>query len=240
MQHAEAWKPTKYLPIGDTWRASRDPQQVTPASRLIADCLAQRYHQLIAQHATGALLDHGCGQAPLYGMYRARTSDVTAIDWEHSPHDISYVDHAVDLNGRLPFDDGRFDTIVSSDVIEHLWNPLLVFQELSRVLKPGGKLIVGTPFNYWMHERPHDYFRWTPHAIQKLGAETRLETLELYACGGVREVLVDTALKALPRRLRRFAPALDHIARATRFVSIDRVSQGPFTLGVVAVLQRRG
>jgi 2-polyprenyl-3-methyl-5-hydroxy-6-metoxy-1,4-benzoquinol methylase len=60
---------------------------------------------------------------------------------------------------QMPFADTTFDTIISSDVVEHLWNPLGIMTDLTRVLKTGGNLIVGTPFNYWLREAPNDYFR---------------------------------------------------------------------------------
>jgi SAM-dependent methyltransferase len=48
----------------------------------------------------------------------------------------------------LPFRDARFDIVVSSHVAEHLVEPERVFSEFSRVLRPGGRLLVLTP-NRW-------------------------------------------------------------------------------------------
>jgi len=48
----------------------------------------------------------------------------------------------------LPFPDGYFDAIFSSQVLEHLLNPVLAAAELSRVLKPGGRIWVATPNSY--------------------------------------------------------------------------------------------
>ncbi len=46
---------------------------------------------------------------------------------------------------KLPFDDSRFDAIFYHHVIEHVDNPPLSLIELTRVLKPGGWLFIGTP-----------------------------------------------------------------------------------------------
>jgi len=48
---------------------------------------------------------------------------------------------------NIPFDTSSFDVVISCETIEHVPNPAKAVQELSRVLKPGGKLILTTP-NY--------------------------------------------------------------------------------------------
>jgi 2-polyprenyl-3-methyl-5-hydroxy-6-metoxy-1,4-benzoquinol methylase len=50
-----------------------------------------------------------------------------------------------DLNHPLPLEDESFDTIMSTEVIEHLENPRFVFREFYRLLRPKGNLIVTTP-----------------------------------------------------------------------------------------------
>lgn len=51
----------------------------------------------------------------------------------------------VDANFPLPFGDQMFDAIISTDVIEHLENPTNLLRECSRILKPGGRLVLSTP-----------------------------------------------------------------------------------------------
>jgi len=51
----------------------------------------------------------------------------------------------VDMNGRLPFEDGSFDGIVSQEGVEHLENLAGFFRECRRILKEGGHLWVSTP-----------------------------------------------------------------------------------------------
>lgn len=50
----------------------------------------------------------------------------------------------VDLNQSLPFENNFFDLIISSQIIEHLYNTRLYLEECYRCLKPGGKLLVLT------------------------------------------------------------------------------------------------
>ena len=51
----------------------------------------------------------------------------------------------INLNKPLPFEENHFDFIVSEEGIEHLQDQLSVLQEFSRVLKPGGQVLITTP-----------------------------------------------------------------------------------------------
>ncbi len=48
---------------------------------------------------------------------------------------------------RLPYEDGYFDAVVASEIIEHLERPGEAVQEFARVIRPGGILVVSTPYN---------------------------------------------------------------------------------------------
>ena len=55
--------------------------------------------------------------------------------------------HASGFN--LPFPDASFSCVLSSEVIEHVPKESPMIDELCRVLKPGGRLVLGTP-DYWL------------------------------------------------------------------------------------------
>jgi SAM-dependent methyltransferase len=57
---------------------------------------------------------------------------------------------ALGSGDRLPFDDGTFDLIALLDTVEHIPDELGVFAECSRVLKPGGKILVTVPAFMWL------------------------------------------------------------------------------------------
>lgn len=51
-----------------------------------------------------------------------------------------------DLNTRcIGFEDGTYDFVLNSEIIEHIMNPLGVMQDIYRMLKPGGICVVATP-----------------------------------------------------------------------------------------------
>ena len=68
---------------------------------------------------------------------------------------------------HLPFADAAFDAVVSFNTFEHLYDPNAAAAEISRVLKPGGRLIVHTAFLQPVHEPPHHYYNVTEYGLRK-------------------------------------------------------------------------
>ena len=196
MKQQELWRPSKFVSVNGRYRASRDPHEVAPSSRLITDRQAVVYAEALRCHARGALLDLGCGRVPLFGAYRDLVTTVVCVDWA-ARGDVSHVDYAVDLNEPIPLPDAQFDTILATDVFEHIANPSRLFREISRLLLAEGVLIAGVPFLYWIHEEPHDYYRYTEFALKQLCEESGLTVLSVEPYGGAPEVVLDTVVKTL-------------------------------------------
>lgn len=218
MRNAEGWKPTKF--VVRNWRlsASRDRTQVALGSRLMVGLIADCYQEALPVHARGRLLDMGCGSVPLYGAYRDHVSEVTCVDWKNGPHSSEHLDVECDLAAALPFPDRHFDTILLSDVLEHLSDPKQCWSEAARLLAPGGKFILNVPFYYQVHEEPHDYFRYTEFALRMFARETGFDVVELKAVGGAPEILADILAKLLSKTRFGSGPAAMLQSLTTRFV----------------------
>jgi SAM-dependent methyltransferase len=68
----------------------------------------------------------------------------------------------------LPLTDGCADWVLLLDVLEHLPEPERCLQEIHRILKPGGKLVLQVPFLYPVHDAPLDFTRWTNQGLREL------------------------------------------------------------------------
>ena len=102
-----------------------------------------------AEGLGGELLEFGAGTGALIRtlVRRGRFTRITGADILGRPEGldpaISWI--GMDLNDPLPLPGASFDTILSTEVIEHLENPRAVFREWFRLLRPGGTLVMTTP-----------------------------------------------------------------------------------------------
>lgn len=76
-----------------------------------------------------------------------------------------------DIQGCPQIPDNTYDVIVCTQVLEHVPNPFLAAAELSRILKPGGLLLLTVPAAYPYHAVPRDYWRFTRDSLQLLFGE---------------------------------------------------------------------
>lgn len=77
----------------------------------------------------------------------------------------------------LGIKDEAFETVLCTEVLEHLPEPQRAIDEMFRVLKPGGRLLLTTRFLFPIHDAPHDYFRFTKYGLRHL--LRRFEIVEL-------------------------------------------------------------
>jgi len=118
----------------------------------------------------GNLLDFGCGQKPYKSLFNV--DSYIGIDYENPGHNHENENIDIFYDGKnIPFDNEHFDSILCSEVFEHLFDIEGTLQELNRVLRPGGKLLVTCPFVWNEHEVPHDYARYTVFALKHLFAK---------------------------------------------------------------------
>jgi SAM-dependent methyltransferase len=199
MRNSNQWQPTKYIFQRGRLIASRDPRRVGIASRIMASAVAKVYERQIPLYTSGSLLDLGCGRAPLFGVYSKYATAVTCVDWGESLHDNPYTDAMTDLNAALPFPDASFDTVLLSDVIEHVYLPHKLWGEMSRVLRPGGHILLNTPFYYCLHEQPHDYFRLTEFSLRRMALDSGLNIVTVESLGGVLSILGDITIRIAHR-----------------------------------------
>src|SRR5262245_16997568 len=86
----------------------------------------------------------GCDMRPGPGV--DRVEDVTAIN--------------------LP--DGRAGTVLCIETFEHVFEVRRAFDEVFRILKPGGVFVITSPLNFRIHGYPDDYWRMTPSCLRRM------------------------------------------------------------------------
>ncbi|TVT47067.1 MAG: class I SAM-dependent methyltransferase [Denitromonas halophila] len=77
--------------------------------------------------------------------------------YEGSEHRYGELDYICDIL-EIPEGDGSFDAVVCLEVLEHVPRPDKVVQELSRLLRPGGRIAVSAPLGSGVHMAPYHYY----------------------------------------------------------------------------------
>lgn len=85
---------------------------------------------------------------------------------------------------ELPFQTGTFDTILNIQVLEHVFEPIRMFDEIVRSLKPGGKVLLVVPQTAAIHALPHCYQNFTIYWVRTAASKFGLEIIEEHALGG--------------------------------------------------------
>ncbi len=197
MKNIADWKPTKYILKNGQLRANRDSTKVSVSSRMFVDIIGSYYSKFLGKYVKGNLLDLGCGHVPLFDSYKDLAASITCIDWDNSEHKNPHLDVVADLNEPIPLDDNLFDTVILSDVLEHIRRPEELLNEVNRVMTKDGILFLNVPFMYWLHEEPYDYYRYTRHALDSMLEEAGFKINFIESMGGVPEVATDIYVKTI-------------------------------------------
>lgn len=127
-----------------------------------------------AAHAHGVLLDVGCGAKPYKKTFEPFVKKHLGI--EYSPDSV-YRESRADIFAdamQIPLADNSVDTVLCTEVLEHLPNPEKAIAEITRVLKPNGVVITTAPFFYPIHDAL-DFFRYTHDGIATLMKQNGLD-----------------------------------------------------------------
>ncbi len=145
-----------------------------------------RLHRLlrdrITNYAAGNCLDAGSGRSPFKALLGKQGSSLTSIDVEDRSGDVDLIG---DIQSMPELSSDSFDTLLCSQVLEHVPRPWDAMGEFSRVLRPDGTLILSVPHLSVLHEIPHDYFRYTPYGLTSLCERAGLEVASIEPTGGL-------------------------------------------------------
>lgn len=128
--------------------------------------------EILSEKLSGTLLDVGCGHKP-YQKILGKNTKYLGLDLPNS-------DSSADLFGeatKIPLPDNSIENSFNSRVLDDLPDPAAYFQEINRVLKPGGLAIMVETLSFPEHDAPNDYFRFTRYGLRYL-AETNNFTVE--------------------------------------------------------------
>ena len=105
---------------------------------------------LIAPPRGGRVLDIGSGKGNLLSVLERSESELVGMDpWpkmvSESRHRLARADIVIAVGESLSFRSGSFDRVNATFVLEHVRDQDVVLREISRILAPGGRMIIGSP-----------------------------------------------------------------------------------------------
>lgn len=164
-----------------------------------------------------AFIEHSVKAAKPSPWHITRYAMYTALDQVLAAHDrpdalIASISHSrqlanvcgvqrgrfVDLNYpdynilKLPFADGTFDLAFADMVMEHVeGNPWDAYREITRILKPGGHVVLTTVFAFPYHPCPGDFWRYTESGLRMLATGHGHEVMKAGCWGNLQVFILD-------------------------------------------------
>ena len=136
------------------------------------------YHNIstFSPFIKGKVLDVGCGQKPYRKLFHV--SDYIGLEVDSPQNRFSkQADYFYD-GKNFPFLEAEFDSVIMNQVLEHVFEPQILFSEIRRVLKHGGIFLISVPFVWDEHEQPHDYARYSSFGLRYMLNKHGFEILE--------------------------------------------------------------
>ena len=145
----------------------------------------------IRSFAKGRVLDIGCGNKPYEKEFGSAITEYIGCDISQS--DLQKVDVLCPAN-KIPLEDATFDTVFSTQTIEHVEDHQGLVNEAFRLLKPGCNFIVSGPMYWHLHEEPYDFFRFTKYGFKYVLEKAGFEMVEIKENGGTWSVTGQTII----------------------------------------------
>ncbi len=130
----------------------------------------------------GTILDFGCGTMPYKHLF-SNCSNYIGLDIEVSGNYYTRKPDLIYDGNTIPLENESIDNIFCSEVLEHVFNPDIVLNEMNRVLKPNGNLLLTCPFTIFEHEKPYDYARYSSFGLTHLLNKHGFEIIEFTKTG---------------------------------------------------------
>ena len=169
-----------------------------------------------APFARGRLLDVGCGDKPYEKLLAPHVTSYLGAEYrdtfESSANAAKGRADVIYTGKTLPFGEGEFDTVLCNQVAEHVPEPGAFIEDLVRVLKVGGCLILTVPFAFRIHAAPNDFHRFTRHALEYYANKNHLHVERLDSRGGFWSVVGQKLCSKIALRGARLGEAIQENA----------------------------
>ena len=168
--------------------------------KIASELLWRKLAEVAEKYAKGDLVDIGCGTKPYEPLFIPYISRYFGVDW-HATSDAHYgsatrADLFADCTDTKLAGES-FDTLLSTQVMEHIYDTRAYLLECKRLLKPGGVGIFTIPLVWETHAEPYDYFRFTRFSLERLFQEHGFIIEQMEPLGGAYATLIQMKIVSL-------------------------------------------
>lgn len=156
------------------------------------------YENLQKINLEGKVLDVGGSKKSGYHelIGGSATFDVVNLDQSCEP------DYVFDIEKPFPISDQSYDHAVCLNVLEHVYEFENTFSEQVRCIKPGGMIVIATPFMHHIHASPDDYMRYTQSSFERMAKKYNCEIVQLTPLGfGLFSLIFQSVGGSLPTKV---------------------------------------
>jgi SAM-dependent methyltransferase len=171
------------------------------------------------EYACGDVLDVGCGNKPYKDIFDSNSRITRYIGCDIVQSSSRSVDVICEAT-KLDFENDSFDTLFSSQTIEHVGDFQLMLNEANRVLKKDGYFILAGPMYWPLHEEPYDFYRFTKHGFEFSLKKAGFQITEILSCGGKWAMLGQVIIHTLPKWMLKLR--ITRLAINTIFYYLDK------------------
>lgn len=150
-------------------------------------------NRLIEIPAGEKVLDAGAGQcrykpflehtnyyAQDFAQYQGNSDGILQESWQYGK-----LDYICDITD-IPVESGFFDVVLCTEVLEHVPRPVDALEELVRILKQGGRIILTVPLGSGVHQEPYHYYGgFSKYFFSHFAEQFDLEVIECRELGGL-------------------------------------------------------
>lgn len=192
------------------------------------------------RYMKGVTLDVGGGRK------RGNFKVPSAATWVVLDNGREFCPHMVGDAQNIPVKSNAVDCVKCTELLEHVEHPEKVLDEISRILKPGGILILSTPFSFGIHSDPYDFQRFTDQKLKRM-LEDNFHIVTLKKQGlyftvlsyMIRECILNSK-RTIKRFLYPLLPMLDLLVKLDNLASVqDSKFMGSFTTGYFIIAAKK-
>ena len=168
--------------------------------KIANQCILDEMKKVAPKYARGKLVDLGCGIKPYKEIFSPFIESYYGVDYPPTlkKHygELTMADlYAGCTDTKLRFE--SFDTILSTEVMEHIFDTKMYITECYRLLKKGGIGIFTVPFVWGIHAEPYDYYRFTKFSLEQIFKQEGFNIIDIKPLQGAYATLIQQKIISL-------------------------------------------